>query len=452
MVLEIKSKKVIDFYNKNKNISFEEVNVFIVEMLEKIVNKEDQPSLLSDMNKVVLSLQSKLEDINLNVSRIHNETQTNLSLKMMEMKDQYIEQLKMSLTTNLSDKITPILKEQTGCFIDKTQILLNDLIPKNNESLKTEVKHTFEQLHSNIISQNYNPEKINEFIQNLETNITKSLQETKETLNKNDIQLENHFKELKEITNSNQGNVSLILNKMENSSSKGKISENILFNILQTLYPTAEIDSVGTQKETGDVMFSRKNKPTILIENKNWERSVVQTEVQKFMRDCDEQKCSGLFLSQNCGICNKDNFEININDGNVLLYIHNVNYDKDIIKTGIDIIDHFKTNLDTINDKVDVNTIKKDVLESINREYNNYRNQKETLQKMIKDSQSKLLKLVDEIKMPELEKYLSLFYSFSSGKFVCQYCGFTTEKKAGLSAHERGCKIKKEAESKELNE
>ena len=37
-----------------------------------------------------------------------------------------------------------------------------------------------------------------------------------------------------------------------------------------------------------------------------------------------------------------------------------MNYDKDIIKTGIDIIDHFKVNLDKLNDKVDVNTIKKD--------------------------------------------------------------------------------------------
>ena len=127
-----------------------------------------------------------------------------------------------------------------------------------------------------------------------------------------------------------------------------------------------------------------------------------------------------------------------------MLYIHNVNYDKEIIKVGIDIIDHFKMNLDKMNDKIDVNTIKKDVLDSIHREYNNYRIQKDTLQKMIKETQSKLLRQVDELKMPDLENYLSMYYSFSSGKFTCQYCGFVSEKKAGLSAHERGCKIKKE--------
>ena len=63
---------------------------------------------------------------------------------------------------------------------------------------------------------------------------------------------------------------------------------------------------------------------------------------------------------------------------------------------------------------------------------------------MIKETQTKLLKQVDELKMPDLEKYLSLYYSFASNKFTCQFCGFTSDKKAGLSAHERGCKAKKE--------
>jgi hypothetical protein len=428
MSLEIKSKRVIDFYNNNKNISFEEVNIFMVDLLEKMVQSGHTPSLLGDMNKTILLLQNKMDELNTNVSRIQNETQTNLSLKMMEMKDQYIEQLKMVLTSNLSEKISPILKDHTSTFIDKTQLLLNEMIPKNQENIKQELKSTFELLQKNIMkeSDHYNPQKLSEFLLIIEKN------------------MEDGFKEMKEITNYNQQSVSCILNKMENSSSKGKMSENILFNILQGLYPTAHIDYVGNQKETGDVMFSRRDKPIILIENKNWDKNVPQTEVQKFIRDCDIQKCSGLFLSQNCGICNKDNFELDIHDGNVLLYVHQANYDKEIIKVAIDIIDHFKMNLDKINDKVDVNTIKKNVLEDIHKEYCDYRNQKDTLQKTIKDTYSKLLKQVDEMKMPNLEKYLSTYYSFSCGKFVCEYCGFVSEKKAGLSAHIRGCKKKKQ--------
>jgi hypothetical protein len=444
MTLELNNKRVIDFYKKNKHISFEEVNVFMVDMLEKIMQSDHSPNLLNEMNKTLLCLQTKMESMTKDISKIHNDTQNNLILKMMEMKDIYMDQLKSALTNNVSEKIQPILKEHTGIFLDKTKLLLNDLIPKNQEHMKTELKDSLQRFETSIMKEKYNPQELTSFIQNLETKFNQSVIETNDKLLRSDHKLESGFKEMRELTNTNQQNMSLILNKMENSSSKGKISENILFHILQGLYPSASIDSVGTQKETGDVMFSRRDKQTILIENKNWDKNVLQAEVQKFIRDCETQQCSGLFLSQNCGICNKDNFEIDIHDGNVLLYIHNVNYDKEIIKVGIDIIDHFKMNLDKINDKVDVNTIKKDVLDTIHKEYNNYRIQKETLQKMIKDTQGKLLRQVDELKMPDLENYLSMYYSFSAGKFTCQYCGFISEKKAGLSAHERGCKIKKE--------
>jgi hypothetical protein len=442
MSLQTNNKIVVEFYKKNKHISFEEVNVFMVDMLEKMMQSGHSPNMMNEMNKTLLCLQTKMETMTHDISKIQTDTQNNLILKMMEMKDHYIEQLKSALTNNVSEKIQPILKEHTCIFLDKTQLLLNDLIPKNQEHMKTELNHSLQRFETSIMKEQYNPHELSTFIQNLETKFNQSVVETNEKLMRSEHKLESGFKEMRELTTTNQQNMSLILNKMENSSSKGKMSENILFNLLQLLYPSACIDCVGTQKETGDIMLSRRDKHTILIENKNWDKNVPQAEVQKFIRDCETQQCSGLFLSQNYGICNKDNFEIDIHDGNVLLYIHNVNYDKEIIKVGIDIIDHFKTNLDKINDKIDVNTIKKDVLDSIHREYNHYRIQKEMLQKMIKDTQSKLLKQVDELKMPDLEHYLSMYYSFSSGKFKCQYCDFISEKKAGIASHERGCKKK----------
>lgn len=433
--MNITNKRVIEFYKTNKHLSFEEVNLFVVDMLEKMMQSDHSPNVMNEMNKTLHCLQTKMETMTNDMSKIQNDTQNNLLLKMMEIKDMYLDQLKSALTNNVSEKIQPILKEHTSIFIDKTHLLLNDLIPKNQEHMKGELQR-FEQ---SIMKEKYNPTT---FIQTLETKFNHYVMETSEKLLRSEHTMESGFKEMRELTNTNQQNMSLILNKLENSSSKGKMSENILFHILQALYPSGSIDCVGTQKETGDVMLSRRDKPTILIENKNWDKNVLQAEVQKFIRDCETQQCSGLFLSQNCGICNKDNFEIDIHDGHVLLYIHNVNYDKEIIKVGIDIIDHFKTNIDKINDKIDVNTIKKDVLDSIHKEYNHYRIQKEMLQKMIKDTQSKLLKQVDELKMPDLEHYLSMYYSFSSGKFKCQYCEFMSEKKAGISAHERKCKQK----------
>ena len=46
------------------------------------------------------------------------------------------------------------------------------------------------------------------------------------------------------------------------------------------VYPLAEIEDVGKTKETGDIMMLRKNKPKILVENKDWTRAIVNAEVQ----------------------------------------------------------------------------------------------------------------------------------------------------------------------------
>ena len=90
MSLEITNKRVIDFYKKNKNISFEEVNIFIVDMLEKILQSDHSPNLMNEMNKTLLCLQSKMESLTHDLSNIQKDTQNNLILKMMEMKDLYV--------------------------------------------------------------------------------------------------------------------------------------------------------------------------------------------------------------------------------------------------------------------------------------------------------------------------------------------------------------------------
>lgn len=58
------------------------------------------------------------------------------------------------------------------------------------------------------------------------------------------------------------------------------MSENLVLNTLKTMYPNAEINSVGQTKETCDIMLVRNNKPKILLENKDWRRPVIQEEVK----------------------------------------------------------------------------------------------------------------------------------------------------------------------------
>jgi hypothetical protein len=271
------------------------------------------------------------------------------------------------------------------------------------------------------------------------------------SLSLSDSKMENKLYELKELNNSGKGDqqvlqqkMSEIIRKFDNSSSKGKMSENILFHLLHSLYPCSQIDSVGGQKETGDIILMRKERPTILIENKDYGKNVGQEEVKKFIRDIEIQNCCGLFLSQNYGIANKENFEINIHNGNVLLYVHQANNDPETIRIAIDIIDHFKIKLDEI--KVDTNgeeNISKEILDDINREYQNFFTQKVAMIKLIKDMSQKMLKQSEELCLPSLEKFLTTRYAFSSSKIVCEWCGFQAKNNQSLSAHQRGCGVKK---------
>jgi hypothetical protein len=241
-------------------------------------------------------------------------------------------------------------------------------------------------------------------------------------------------------------NVNELLKKMENSSAKGKLSENLLFNVLHSLYPTAQIENVGNIKETGDIIMKRKGKPVILFENKNYDKNVVQDEVRKFLRDVEHQNCSAIMLAQRYGITNKDNFEIELHNNNVLVYLHKVEYDADKIKAAIDIIDYFKETIGEVeSSNGELININKETLDEINKEYQNFINNKMIHIKTIKDFQQKLISQVDDIKLPGLEHFLSKLYASSASKEnICDYCGYVAKNVRALTAHHRGCAQKKQ--------
>jgi len=151
-------------------------------------------------------------------------------------------------------------------------------------------------------------------------------------------------------------------------------------------------------------------------------------------------------LAQHYGITNKDNFEIEVNNNNVLVYLHKVEYDADKIKAAVDIIDHFKATLDDNSSATgDSLTIDKEVLDDINKEYQLFTANKLSHIKTIKDCQQKLIAQVEEFKIPNLEQYLSKLYATSSSKNdVCEYCNYVAKNSRALVAHYRGCTQKKE--------
>jgi hypothetical protein len=472
------NKKVIEFYENHPNLDFESMNLLFVSIMENLtqdMNSSLNNNIATQLLNNIQGLQTQIKFVSENIIKLQTDTILNFSAKFSEFKKEYIDDVKMILTNNsvnTIDRLTPLIKDYNSSLIDKTLLVLNDIVPKNNDNLSKQLKEIMSVFHSSIseetnrmLKSSINTSSLTDFIDKLEHKFLNVQTNTQQLLNAiitstehrldsriNEIKTstEQHIQDIKNISSSNQSsqftlqnNVSDLLKKMEISSVKGKCSENILFNILQSLYLTAQIDVVGEQKETGDLILTRKNKPTILIENKNWNKNIVQDEVKKFIRDVETQNCCGLFLSQNFGIANKENFEINIHNGNILLYVHEVNNDAEKIKIAIDIIDNFKLKLDEIViNNGDGYNIDKEVLDEINKEYQLFATQKLLQIKTVKDFSAKMVKQLEELSFPCLEQFLSTKYAFSSSKYVCEYCEYVAKNQSAMSAHKRGCKSK----------
>ena len=440
------SAKVWAFYKEHPEIDFEKMNIMFTDIIASIMqttNPVNNSNITSQIMNGIANIQAQL-------TNQQNEYGKLLFLKLTEFKKEYIDDLKMILSSNIADKIAPLIKESNGSILDKTHLLLTELVPKNNENLSRQINENIRSFCSSITDEISKTSKIDgeqlsqasldSFIKNIDAKFSNVIDSTRKMVDSNKDATLSQFSSISSSQIALQSEVKDVLKRMENSSSKGKMSENIVLNILRGLFPSAEVEYVGSQKESGDIMIHRKDRQRILVENKCYEsRQVTSDQVKKFIHDVDIQNCSGLFLSQEGGIVNKDNFEINIHNRNVLLYIHNVNYDPEIIKIAIDIIDSFKSKLDEIT-LTDDYPISKDTLEEINKEYQVFVEQKLNQLKMVKEFSQKMIKNIEDLQLPCLEKMLSSRFGYiTSGKFICEKCNFIGKNPLALSVHKRTC-------------
>ena len=432
-MIQIKNKRIVNFFKENDNLDVDNTILTFIDIMETLndkMNNQMNNSMVLELLQNVRTINDKIDNVSTNVKTINDNTQTSLLEKMSDLKRdmgnlkrEYIDEFKMILTCNVSDKIEPLIKEQNNHLMDKTYSVINSLIPKNDDILTSHIEKIMNQFNNNILndvkqllSNTIDTETFNRYILDLDNKITNTFNSTNSVFNnaisRSEERLENKMDSIKELSSNNNNttnvlndNINKLLRKFDNSSSKGQLSENLIANILEKLYPKAEIESVGQTKETGDIIMIRNDKPTILIENKIWDRSVVRAEVIKFIRDIDIQNCCGIFLSQNGKITTKDNYEINFHNGNILVYIHDVNNEPDKIKIAVDIIDNLKLRLEELEiNSEHIDNIPKDILEQINIEFQTIISSKVSMVKMVKEFNKNMLKKIEEIQLPTLEK------------------------------------------------
>jgi len=465
------------------------------------MNKSISSQILSECNdnkSMLKELNTQLSFLQKSVSNISNE----VIIKFLDIKKDYVEEVKNIFNSNTNDKYDKLLlmieKNNTNLLdktinifndnnnkslektsslidkstlqlIDKTNLLLRELIPEIHNNSNKDIINEINKFQLSIndeLKQLYNNEK------NIDNQIIDFLNKTSEHdkiiselnffLNKNkEIQIENFVTNieikfstlLQSFMNDTQqqrnkhdkvfGDLEEYLNKYRNSSFKGQLCENRLRSILNKLNPTAEVIDTSGIKESGDCILKRDGKDSILFETKEYDTNVNPDEVKKFIRDCDIQKCHGIFLSQISGITTKNNYHIDYHKGFFLVYVHYAEYMPSKIQVAIDIIDSISSKFKELSFTSDEtnDSISKEILDDINDEYQRFITQKINLQNIVKDFEKKIMSQLNDIKIPTLENYLSKKYATTQKTQTCDICKvFTTETTRSLAAHKRHCK------------
>ena len=169
-------------------------------------------------------------------------------------------------------------------------------------------------------------------------------------------------------------------------------------------------------------------------------------------------------LSQTSGIVTKKQFQVEIVDSLIVVYVLNCEYDPDKIKIAVDIIDTLSSCLDYYinNDDEAENTISTEMMQKMNEEYGRLCNQKlsliENLKTFTKEMTKKLTEQIEEIKLPTLNTFLSTKFgnynvsttADTDNVLACKYCKKIWTTKASLASHIKGC-AKKNASKNTLD-
>lgn len=481
--ITINNEKIWSFYNENKNINIETANLMLIDFMQNMFNNMTADvsaninsqliSYMNDSKHQIETIKTGLCTINDNVSKLNHDITNSMMIQFMTLKKEYLEDVRQIISNtslSTSDKLGSLIDKNNDHLIDKTALILNELIPKNQEQCTKQIQRQLKEFHSlisedtNKLAANMNNEKsLQTFCDSFEIRYNTMMQTIQQPLysffTASEDRITKNIDTLKESSASSMTSQSKLfeelsefLGKYKVSSNKGKYGEQNLCSILNSLYISAEVkDTTGT-KASGDFIMKRLDKPTILFENKEYDRNIDKEEVAKFIRDVDSQNVNGIFISQYSGISFKQNYQIDINKGNVLVYIQNCEYSVDKIKIAVDIIDSLYVKIQDLN-LDENNNISKEMLDDINTEYQGFITQKESMITLLKDFQKRMTTQIEDLKLPALDKYLEPKYAYvKSRTFTCDVCNtFTSSNKQGISAHKRGCMKKNNTKNKSLS-
>ena len=463
----ITDPQIVDFFRENPSLNAESTIGVFVEIMKKLSVNLSETINTSTNGKIM----KMLTDLSGNVLSIKQEMNRDLTETFHKFKTEYMEEMKLNLTNSTltnNEKLHAILEKNSASLIDKTHLLINDVIPKSNDNvyrqidgclagLKESIKQETVSLLNNATRDDRSFKEYYEMIERqigtmivqVQEPVIKYMQGSEDRTTTNIRQIHEKVSENHQTQSGINENLSIFLNRYtHNSSIRGAVSENELNFILQNIFPSDEIVDVGKQTATCDFRLNRRDesKPIILFENKDYASNVPTIEIEKFERDLQTQKQHGIFLSQSSGITYKNNFQMDIINNLIHLYIPKCEYSAEKIKTAVDMIDSLSPCLNAAESIATEGSfcLSADEMTGMLNDYEIFQTQKQEIIELI-TSQSKVL--TDKIEVLQQNAVLKFLEnnvaSQITGKYKCKYClKYNARNKAACSAHERGCKKK----------
>ena len=293
------------------------------------------------------------------------------------------------------------------CLTFTTNTQIKNILSELNNNKEQNLKSTLDNFKQSII--NLNSQNLNDFdrkslniIQNIQSSFSNSL---------DSHNISHKINSIDTLLNSLHNTFT------NNSSKKGELAENILYNNLIKAFPSSDVSNTSQTPNSGDIMIKKEGKPDILIDSKHFVTNVPKIDLEKFLKDCELNNCSGILCNVNSGIANKEHFQVDIQDSRVYIYISNHEFDNTLFQLATKIIYNI---YDIIkNNKTNIIELDKELFERIKIEYNFYIQSFKQHLNIIKQNVNSL----EQLAMTQLEQFFKRSNFTDLKPFPCSSCG-----------------------------
>ncbi len=415
------------FLETHPDVDIDALMIMAIDMYEYVSSSQSSVSP-SDMRRYMRDMDTKLD-------------------KLLNIKSSYISDMR-GLLYEKNEKLIDEIRSSNYLLLNATRESLSEIIPRLNDIDRREMDIMMSRLENNLTNETskllkslLNDSGLTELINQKYMDIMNNLSTSEDRMSSKLLELRDVTGGYNNIAINLSNNVSQLLDKFNNSCQKGKLSETLLSNILSRIYSSGEIIDMSDMDHSCDIRLVRLGKSDILFENKNYSTNVKGDEVKKFQEDIMKHEQNGIMLSQGSGITNKKDYEIEILNNRVLLYLHNVNYDIDKIRLGVDIVDSISETLSRLDNKESTVNITEEMVREINIEYINFIKMRDNLVTFLRDSSNEAIIKLKNLQFPRIEYlFVNRRSDVKEKSYTCQTCkSYKCLTRKELNLHKLSC-------------